>query len=693
MKFKIRFVILIVTVFSFLKDTKAATVVPSKPDNPSNYNTPAPTNIQSKVSDNGDGPTPAVFKLPCAIDDDELLHEVGLFMRDSMNLSVDPCEDFYEFTCGNWMHNPRVPAKGHTDTFLHTIEMEINDLVVQYLKNYTKSATKSAEDKVKQFYVSCISSGKDLKAGVKTLLDTENMVYDKVNLTGESDWLAINFMSNYGIYALLPLSVNYSTTSRQFEISINLPYPELQIFYNNSRTEELFLVPDLDKNEFKLMIEFERNLTEKVSGLETPKRVTVAEFLHLHKADPISWPAVFKTAFSSNLNNGWYISNSIANFTKLERFLRKSSVSNMKNYIKWRTILKFYNIWKQELPNDENREQICRQHAEGYFAYAILPWFIEFLYDQERREDTLRLSEAIQTQFYSFIDNYSWLDDSSKSNMKTKLRSMDIAVGYKDEMRHVSLADRIYNEFDIGTDWFKNLQNLEANKARSRLHSVHKTVVPPMLSPFDVNAFYVDYINTVFITMAISQMPHYHIKFPESLKFGGLGMLIGHEIAHAFDPNGLQLDFDGKRQQWLTTQSQRNFKERYNCFENQYNKFIYRGIQTNGTTTMPDNIADNAGLRLAYHSLKTFLLENDNGDEYPLPGLNFTNNELFFIKFSQTWCTGRDEAYKMRHINSDHHAYGEFRVLGPLRNMPEFAKTFKCKLGSQMNPLKKCFVW
>ncbi|XP_065355317.1 endothelin-converting enzyme 2 [Calliphora vicina] len=637
--------------------------------------------------------TPTIFKLPTTIDEDDLLHEMALFMKDNMNLAEDPCEDFYEFACGNWSHSPRVPQRGHNDTFLHAIQLELNDLMVDFLKNSTRTTNKTAEAKAKQFYTSCVVGGKDVSVGVKTLLDSEKETFEKLKLSGENDWLAVNLMSPYGVYALLPLHVNYSTTSRQFEVSLSLPIPLLQHFHNSSNSKDLLQTLGLDSEEFQLMLEFERNLTSKAQELETVERVTIKKFLHLHEQDPINWKTFFKMAFPHYLEDDWYVSNKVANFTHLERFLRKSHTENLRNYIKWRTILKFYNIWKDQISGDDHREQICRQHTESYFTYALMPWFIEVLYDQERREDSLKIADAIQNQFFEMIANYTWLDEETKSKVKTKLRAMDVAVGYKDEMRHRTLSNQIYSTVQIGTDWFKNLENLEAYRAGIRLNSVHKTIVPPMLSPFNVNAYYVDYINTAFITMGISQMPLYNVKFPDSLKFGGIGMLIGHEMAHGFDSNGYLVNYDGKRHQWLSPASLRNFKERYSCLENQYNKFIYRGVQTNGSATMPDNIADNAGLRFAYHAYRKHLASAKESEEKPLPGLNFSNNELFYIKFAQSWCTGRDDSYKMRHIKLDHHAYGEFRVLGPLRNMPEFAQTFNCKLGTQMNPLKKCVVW
>ncbi|XP_005180235.1 endothelin-converting enzyme homolog [Musca domestica] len=649
----------------------------------------SPTKLNSTTSANVTVDN-TIFKLPSEIDEDELLHETGLFMQSLMNLDVDPCENFYEFACGNWRTSERVPSSGRKDSMLRVIQSEINDLIVAFLKNNTKEG-KSAEGKAKIFYASCVTGGKDINVGLKTMLDNEKENFGKLKLTGKNDWIPVNFMSPYTVFPLLPLSVNYSTFSRQFEISINRPIAALKSFYNTSQAEELLQKMGQVVSEFKTMLEFEKNLTSKVPTKDFAERMPLQDFLVQHQKDPIDWNLIFKTAFGDNTQREWYVNNQISNFTDLERFLRKSPTENLRNYVKWRTLVKFYKIWKTELPNDEKREQVCRQHTESYFTYGILPWFIEYLYDAERREDSLLIAQTILQGFLNMTENYGWLDEDTKSEIASKLQAMDIMVGYKDDMRHRQMGDQIYNDLEINGDWFKNLLTLEANHARIRLHSVHKTVVPPILSPFSVNAFYADYINTAFVTMGISQMPLYHTRFPASLKYGGLGMLIGHEMAHALDSNGYHVNYEGKPYNWSSS-SLRHFQQKIRCLENQYNKFIYHGIQTNGSATMPDNIADNAGTRLAHHSYMDLYGRNE-GLEKPLPGLEFTNNELFFIKMAQTWCSGRDDSYKLLHMKTDAHAYAEFRVLGPLRNMPEFSETFQCKLGSQMNPLKKCVVW
>uniref|UniRef100_A0A1A9WUI8 Peptidase M13 C-terminal domain-containing protein n=1 Tax=Glossina brevipalpis TaxID=37001 RepID=A0A1A9WUI8_9MUSC len=632
-----------------------------------------------------------VFDLPTIIDADELLHETGLYMLDIMNLTVDPCENFYEYACGNWRYSSRVPAESRNDSLLRAISKKIKQNMIEFLKNTTAEelSQTTAEAKAKLFFQSCLSP-QELSVAVTSLMATEDEAFEQLQLDGnETDaWMYVNFLSPYEIHPLLPVFVNYSHVHREFEISIIPPVPFMQNYKNY--TSFISLMQENQEN-LDVMLEFEANLTSKVNALKKTEHLTLSEYLQKHEKDAVNWAKLIEIGFNGKARDNWIINNKIANFTSLERFLRKSKIETLRNYVKWRTFFHFYDIWGLALDNDANREKICLFHTETYFSYALVPWFSEIFFDTERREDTLKLADALRTHFKEIVDSIRWLDRKTKSEALAKLDSMDLSVGYSDEMRHREVLDQVYGHLNISNDWYDNLMQLEINRARLRKSSVHKFVLPPLLSPYSVNAYYADFINSVFVTIGIAQMPLYHISFPSSLKFGGTGLMIGHEICHGFDTNSYRYNYDGKVEQWWSFQAQLSYRQFCQCLENQYNKFIYRGVKTNATHTMPDNIADNVGARLAYiaYSRCAGTIE---GKKKPIKVMNFTNDELFFIKLAQTFCIGRDDAYKMEHIVTDSHAYGEFRVLGILHNMPEFSQTFKCKLGSEMNPFKKCML-
>ncbi|CAD6998360.1 unnamed protein product [Ceratitis capitata] len=646
------------------------------------------TERPAHTAEEQNGTGSALFQLPTKMDEYDVLEELGRLTLASMNQSVDPCEDFYEYACGNWKQAELVPARSRNNSFLNAMQLSVNEMLTKYLKNTTDKELKqhNAEAKAKTFFASCIRMYKDMSVGYKLLLDMEEFTFNLAERQQSNetfDWININFMSNYGMYPLLPLKVHYDTESRKFDVLLStsgkvlgnsdvVDIKNLTRDFKIERDEEVKQIED----EFELAVSFESNLTMHAKRRNQTEQLSLAEFYLQHKEDALNWTRYFEVAFGS-ARNDWLIQNTIANVDPLVNFLQKTELETLRNYVKWRTIVKFYYIWKYEV-SDKSVESSCREHTGQYFNYALLPWFIDNVYDADRRADILQLAKHIKETFYELLDKYTWLDDETRSHAKTKLRAMDITVGYSDEMRHRDIIDKVYEDVEIGDNWYRNLQAVERNRARVRMRSVNKAIIPPLMSTRDVNAYYADFLNLVFIGIGISQAPFYHYKYPPSIKFSGIGNIIGHEMAHGFDSYCYQFNYDGKKMNWWTEASLRNFKERYRCMESQYNKYIFHGVLTNGTLTSGDNIADNVGTRISYQAYLNSYGKLD-GDKKPIPGLELTNKQLYFLKFAQTWCTGKDDASKVRKMKTDVHAYEEFRVIGTLQNMPEFSEVFKCK--------------
>ncbi|XP_054744017.1 endothelin-converting enzyme 1 [Anastrepha obliqua] len=657
------------------------------------------TESQPKLNGTGS----PLFQLPTQLNEYEVLEEFGRLTLATMNQSVDPCEDFYEYACGNWMQADLVPPRSRNNTFLNAIQYSVNEMLTKFLQNATDQELKldNAESKAKTFFASCVSMSKNMSSGYRLLLEMVEftMNFDKKKDSNETfDWINVNFISRYGMYPLLPLKVHYDTEKRMFGVQLStsgkvlgntdvLDIKNLTRDFNIQNENELKKFTD----EFDLVVDFEKNLTMHSNRRNETEELTLGEFKLKHKDDALNWTRYFEVAFNGSAKNDWMIQNTIASVDPLVNFLQKTSLETLRTYLKWRTLAKFYYIWKFET-SDKLVDSTCREQTGQYFNYALLPWFIDNVYDADRRADILQLAKHIKETFYDLLGKYTWLDDQTRSNAKTKLRSMDITVGFSDEMRHRDVIDKVYEDVEIGDNWYKNLQTVEKNRARVRMRSVNKAIIPHLMAPRDVNAYYADFLNLVFIGIGISQAPFYHFKYPPSIKFSGIGNIIAHEMAHGFDSYCYQFNYDGKKQNWWTDASLRNFKERFRCLESQYNKFVFHGVLTNGSLTSGDNIADNVGTRISYHAYLNSYGKLD-GDKKSIPGLNLTNKQLFFLKFAQTWCTGKDDVSKVRRMKTDVHAYEEFRVTGTLQNMPEFSEAFQCKLGYDMNPLKKCVIW
>lgn len=211
------------------------------------------------------------------------------------------------------------------------------------------------------------------------------------------------------------------------------------------------------------------------------------------------------------------------------------------------------------------------------------------------------------------------------------------------------------------------------------------------MPPSTVNAYYTPTKNQMVFPAGILQSPFYNNSYPASLNYGGMGVVMGHELTHGFDDQGREFDKDGNLHQWWNNDTIRNFKNRTNCVAHQYSKYTINGKNISGNQTLGENIADNGGLKASYHAYLELM--KDKQEPQKLPGLDLTHKQLFFVAFAQVWCSAVTREATSLQIEKDPHSPAKFRVVGSLSNMKEFAKEFNCKPGTKMNPRNKCEVW
>ncbi|CAH1984049.1 unnamed protein product [Acanthoscelides obtectus] len=211
--------------------------------------------------------------------------------------------------------------------------------------------------------------------------------------------------------------------------------------------------------------------------------------------------------------------------------------------------------------------------------------------------------------------------------------------------------------------------------------------------PAVVNAFYNPNRNDIVFPAGILQPLFYSQHFPKSLNYGGIGVVIGHEITHGFDDKGRQFDKDGNMMQWWNDKTIRAFRDRTQCMIDQYSRYKISEVDlyVNGRMTQGENIADNGGLKQSFRAYRKWVSQY--GEEMDLPGLNLTHDQLFFLNYAQIWCGSMRPEDALSKVRSSVHSPGPIRVLGPLSNSHDFARAYNCPLGSPMNPTSKCSVW
>jgi len=204
-----------------------------------------------------------------------------------------------------------------------------------------------------------------------------------------------------------------------------------------------------------------------------------------------------------------------------------------------------------------------------------------------------------------------------------------------------------------------------------------------------VNAFYSPNSNTMIVPIGMLQDPLYWSQ-PKSLTFGAFGIVVAHEITHAFDDSGINYDSKGMTAQLYDNKTIEAFHKEATCLRDQYSKYSIADSQVDGNLTLGENLADHGGLSMALEAYNQWRSKNK---DVRLPALPFNDMQLFFIGYALPWCSRHTDKHTKNQVMNDEHSPERFRVLGPLSNSKTFSDTFQCAAGSRMNPMDKCSVW
>jgi predicted metalloendopeptidase len=213
------------------------------------------------------------------------------------------------------------------------------------------------------------------------------------------------------------------------------------------------------------------------------------------------------------------------------------------------------------------------------------------------------------------------------------------------------------------------------------------------MTPPTVNAYYNPSENNINFPAGILQAPFFSAKVDEAVNYGGIGVVIGHELTHGFDDQGRKYDGDGNFTNWWGPTDGPEFERRAACVADEYSGFVSvsddKGdVHLNGKLTLGENTADNGGLKLAFMSMT-----KQAGDKISEKVDGFTPAQRFFIGFAQVWCENITPQRARELALTDPHSPGKFRVVGTVQNSPEFPKAFGCKTGDAMVPANACHVW
>ncbi|XP_074070354.1 phosphate-regulating neutral endopeptidase PHEX [Macrotis lagotis] len=344
----------------------------------------------------------------------------------------------------------------------------------------------------------------------------------------------------------------------------------------------------------------------------------------------------------------------------------------------------------------------CVNFIESALPYVAGKMFVDVHFQEDKKEMMEELIEGVRWAFIDMLDKENeWMDTGTKRRAREKARAVLAKVGYPKFIMNDTYVNEDLKAMKFSeSDYFGNVLQTRKYLAQSDFFWLRKEVPKTewFTNPTTVNAFYSASTNQIRFPAGELQKPFFWgTAYPRSLSYGAIGVIVGHEFTHGFDNNGKKYDKNGNLDPWWSTDSEEKFKEKTKCMVSQYSNYYWKkaGLNVKGKRTLGENIADNGGLREAFRAYRKWISDKRQGvEEDLLPGIKFTNNQLFFLSYAHVRCNSYRPEAAREQIQIGAHSPPQFRVNGAVSNFEEFQKAFNCPVNSTMNRgTESCRLW
>ena len=641
----------------------------------------------------------------------------------NMDTLFDPGDDFFRYTNNKWLVNHPIPEEyttygAFTEIDEHN-EILIQDLIDEASKDVDAVQGSNAQ-KIRDFYNAGMDSVAINERGYSEL----NPYFEKIDAMNDKAQLAtlLGYLHSNGFSGFF--NAGPSTDPKNAEMVImhlyqgGLSLPDRDDYFGNENQEmrdkyvehvtKMFNLVGTDasaaaqkaQNILALETELAKNSLTRVERRDPDRTYNKRTMAKLQQSTPnFNWNEYFVNAGAPSFDS---LNVGMPDFiTALNGIIRKTDLSIIKDYLKWKVIsnsasllsddlaTESFNFYSKYLYGQETQKPRWRRvlsATSGCLGEAIGQLYVEKHFPAESKEKMVKLVGNLKIALGERIKALDWMSDITKEKALNKLSCINVKVGYPDKWRD-------YSQLEITPDsYFQNYHRVIRFENDFEMAKLGKPVDKDewFMTPQTVNAYYSPEMNEIVFPAAILQPPFFNPNADDAVNYGGIGVVIGHEMTHGFDDQGRKYDERGNLNDWWTEEDAVKFAERTKQLVKLFDEFELRGYHINGQLTLGENIADLGGLNIAWDA---YQMTEEAKANKSIDG--FTPAQRFFISYGTIWRNNiRDKALERR-IKEDVHSPAEARVNRTLGSMPHFYEAFDIQPDDKMYiaPEERAVIW
>lgn len=642
-------------------------------------------------------------------------NRVPRFSTSYMDRAADPSNDFYRFANGLWLDRNPVPAdKSRWSAFDELFERNLQQVrgILEEASSARRGPRPSPRVQVGDFFASAMDPARREKllfrpieledqriraiSSTRTLIATLADLH-RVGLPGMFRTVVAPDEKNSSVYALYLLQGGLSLPDRDYYLQNEFKSVRESYLGHVARSFELWGAPRVRAahcSEIVLRIETE---LAKVSRTRTELRDAEKNY-HRFAAEEIvrRTPALrWKEYLSARGAGGapYVVVGQPEFFDGVDRLLRGRPLTEWKIYLRWQLLhssapylhaavdAEDFDFFHRRLLGQEQPEPSWKRAAmviDDALGEALGRIYVRRHFPPAARARMIELVNDLREVFRQRLERVPWMTEETRRRARVKFDRFTAKIGHPERFRDYSRI-RISRR-----DYVGNIRRSTAFEIQRMIVRVGSAVNRSewQMTPPTVNAYFEPTLNEIVFPAGILQPPFFDPTMDDAVNYGGIGVVIGHEITHGYDDQGRKYDAEGNMRDWWEAADSTEFQRRAQRIIDQYTEFeALPGAHVNGELTAGENIADLGGVGIAFEALQRRIRDGRTPDR-KVEG--WTPAQRFFLSYAQIWRSNVREAELRRRLTIDPHSPGRFRAIGPVSNLPEFWAAFSVAEGAPM---------